>query len=248
MASHKTMPRLTGNLTRVLAMIVVVGGFCACDSQNPADSNPSAVAGTRWVADGPAAWALHLAPKSTADADGFPVLLELVACLPPPAEDRPESERSLQWARSYSRLVTMIGDRRHWSATPTLDKEMREYGGTDILGISDGKSHVSTRELLDVGNGAKPALLALSTRGYHTEAEQLALTLFSLAGRFGRGGADRDKVVALLQVSIGTTAAEHLKAAAEARNDVDAVRRYSDIHAAIQAYGAAIVKRQRESR
>lgn len=231
----------------VLFIVLCAAVISACRDTSSGDSANAGTDG--WVAQGPRAWAEHLAPEAASSEDGFPVLIQLSSWLmsaSAPAEDEPA--RSLDWAREYSDMVSAIAERSRWSGRILVDEDLRAmYGDKVAKGITDGQSQILNSELIEVGKAAKSALRVLHGHGEDELAERLALRVFALAERIGRSDAHQDQTIAALQISMGAAAAESLATVALERGDAEGERRYRDIRAGIEEYGKRHMQRLRGS-
>jgi len=229
----------------VLFMVLCTAAISGCREASPGDSANAGVDG--WVAQGPRAWAEHLAPKAASNEDGFPSLIQLSSWLTSvsiPAEEEPV--QSLDWAKEYSDMVTAIAERSRWSGRILVDEDLKAmYGDKVAKGITDGQSQISNSGLIEVGKAAKSALWVLQEHGEDELAERLALRVFALVERLGRSGGHQDQAIAALQISMGAGAAESLATIARERGDAEGERRYRDIRAGIEEYGKRHMQRLR---
>lgn len=214
----------------VVLLAVHVFGGCQ-QSPEPPQSGTDTLA---WIDGGAAAWAEHLSREPTEDRNGFAAmcaLAEWVRSTPPPADDR---EAEMRWAERYALLVGEIASSRHWSGEPRWSSAPSTFSSDRVAdGLSDSVCFVSTREIIAIFRECERMMDVLRQESPESSAS-LVRDVFRFAEMIGRRGADKDRLIAQIQLTAGAMAAEGLVKSVAA--NPDDIARYTAIRDDIVAY------------
>lgn len=225
------LTRLRTLVCIALVVVRVLGG-CA-RSSDPAANGSENLA---WIDNGAEAWAEHLSREPAQDRDGFAsmcALAEWVRNDPAPADD---VEAEKRWADQYARLVGEIASSRQWSGEPRWSTSVAAYSGDpEADGLSDSVCLASTGDIVAVFRACERMMDVLREESPESSAA-LARDLFRLAEMIGRNGADKDKLIAQLQLTAGAVASEGLLKSVVAGGSPDEAAHYTAIRDGVVAY------------
>ncbi|MCW5769619.1 MAG: hypothetical protein KIT19_13150 [Phycisphaeraceae bacterium] len=225
---------LTRLRTLVCVALVVVQVFGGCvRSSDPATSGTESLA---WIDGGVESWAENLSREPVEERDGFAAMCALAEWVrndPAPADDL-EAER--RWAERYAQLVGEIASSRHWSGEPRWNATLAAYSGDrNAEGLSDGVCFASTGDIIAVFRACERMMDVLGEKSPESSAA-LARDLFRLGEMIGRNGADKDKLLAQMQLTSGAVASEGMLKSVVAGASPDQAAHYTAIRDGVVAY------------